>query len=345
MRGAVLVQAGRPLEIMDLIIPELTYGQVLVEMHYSGVCRSQLMEADGLRGYDRWLPHLLGHEGVGTVVKVGPGVTRFVVDDKVVIGWLKSDGCDVQGSVFKQRNSDISVNSGPVTTLSTKTIVSENRLIPLPSGIPDEVGVLLGCALPTGAGMVLNYPDLSENKIVAVVGLGGVGMSALMTLIALSSFIVVAIDSDDERLQLAKDLGADLVINSETQDALEQLATSYNSGVDVCFEAGGLTETIELGFEILNEKKGHLVFASHPKSGSKIKLDPHEMIMGKRISGSWGGGSNPEIIAQQLSEMFINGRLPLERLIEKRYRFSEINRAFHDMRQGITIRPLIDFRS
>ena len=107
MRGAVLVQVGKPLEIMDLMIPELSHGQVLVEMHYSGVCRSQLMEADGLRGEDRWLPHLLGHEGVGTVVQTGPGVSRFDKGDKVVLGWLKNHGCDVQGSLFKKKDSNL----------------------------------------------------------------------------------------------------------------------------------------------------------------------------------------------------------------------------------------------
>lgn len=345
MRGAVLVQVGQPLEIMDLVIPELSYGQVLVDMHYSGVCRSQLMEADGHRGYDRWLPHLLGHEGVGEVLQIGPGVSRFVAGDKVILGWLKNHGCDVQGSIFKKKGSDISVNSGPVTTLSTKTIVSENRLISFPNGMPDEVGVLLGCALPTGAGMVLNYSDFRENMIIAVVGLGGVGMSALLTLIALSSFQVVAVDVDEKRLKLAKNLGADLVINSEKQNAFEQIKFHYGCGVDVCFEAGGRTETIELGFGILNETQGHLVFASHPKSGNKIALDPHELIKGKKISGSWGGGSNPEKIAQKLSELFIVGKLPLGKLIEKKYKFDEINEAFHDMRKGLTIRPLIDFKS
>ena len=344
MRGAVLVQVGQPLEIMDLMIPELSHGQVLVEMHYSGVCRSQLMEADGLRGEDRWLPHLLGHEGVGTVVQIGPGVSRFDEGDKVVLGWLKNHGCDVPGSLFKKKDSNLLVNSGPVTTLSTKTIVSENRLILLPEGIPDEVGVLLGCALPTGAGMVLTYPELRDNMTLAVVGLGGIGMSALLTAIALSGFHVIAIDVDDDRLQLAKEFGADQIINSQKQHVFEEVMRQYPSGVDVCFEAGGYCETIELGFSILNGTKGHLVFASHPESGGKISLDPHELIKGKKLSGSWGGGSNPEKIAQRLSDLFVLGKLPLERLIEKKYRFSQINDAFNDMREGVAIRPLIDLR-
>ncbi len=344
MRAAVLVKVGQPLEFLDLVVPELSCGQVLVEMHYSGVCRSQLMEADGLRGHDRWLPHLLGHEGVGTVIQTGPDVSRFSKGDKVVLGWLKNQGCDVSGAVFKSKNNDFLVNSGPVTTLSTKTIVSENRLVPLPQGIPDEVGVLLGCALPTGAGMVLNYPELRKNKTLAVIGLGGIGMSALLTAIALSEFQVIAIDVDDERLQLAKEFGANLIINPQKQNVFREVMRQYDPGVDVCFESGGYCETIEMGFSILNDEKGHLVFASHPESGRKISLDPHELIKGKRISGSWGGGSNPEKIARKLSELFVQGRLPLERLIEKKYKFNQINEAFNDMRSGIALRPLIDFR-
>ena len=152
MEGAVLVRAGQPLEMMELTVPKLSKGQVLVVMSYSGICRSQLMEADGLRGHDPWLPHLLGHEGVGTVKEIGPGSSRFNVGDKVILGWLKNDGYDVPGAVFKVKNSNIKVNSGPVTTFSTQTIVSENRLTLLPSGMPEDIGVLLGCALPTGAG-------------------------------------------------------------------------------------------------------------------------------------------------------------------------------------------------
>ena len=179
--------------------------------------------------------------------------------------------------------------------------------------------------------------------VTAVVGLGGVGMSALLTLAALSRFQVVAVDMDDKRLQLAKDLGADLIINSEKQNVAEQIKRHYGSGVDVCL-VGGKIETIELGFEILNETKGHLVFASHPKSGSKISLDPHELIKGKKISGSWCGGSDPEKIAQKLSELFVCGKLPLGKLIEKKYSLSEINNAFYDMRRGLALRPLIDFK-
>lgn len=108
-----------------------------------------------------------------------------------------------------------------------------------------------------------------------------------------------------------------LVINSEKQNAFEQIKFHYGCGVDVCFEAGGRSQTIKLDFGILNETQGHLVFASHPKSGNKFALDPHKLIKGKKISGSWGGGSNPEKIAQKLSELFIVGKLPLGRLVQK----------------------------
>ena len=114
--------------------------------------------------------------------------------------------------------------------------MSENRTHFTSGGIPDEVGVLLGCALPTGAGMVLTYPELRDNMTLAVVGLGGIGMSALLTAIALSGFRVIAIDVDDDRLQLAKEFGADQIINSQKQHVFEEVMRQYPSGVDVCLK-------------------------------------------------------------------------------------------------------------
>ena len=289
IRAAVLTRLGRPLEVLDLQIPELMRGQVLVDVLYSGICRSQLMEARGQRGADPWLPHMLGHEGTGIVRKVGPGVTRFQPGDRVVLGWIKAGGLDVKGATYETIGRDLTVNSGPVTTLSSATIVSESRLVHLPLGMPEDLGVLLGCALPTGAGMVLNEVRPSADNTLAIVGLGGIGLSALVTALALGVKAVVAIDVVQERLHLAKSLGANLVINASEVDAKEAVFQKFGAGVDACVEAGGSVSTIELGFSIINRKAGRLVFASHPKHGEKISIDPHELISGKSISGSWGG--------------------------------------------------------
>ena len=142
-------------------IPKLLRGQILVELKYSGVCRSQLMEVRGLRGKDKYLPHLLGHEGCGKVIHIGSGVKKVKIGDWVILGWIKCKGIESRGAIYKIGNTEI--NSGPVTTFSSHSIVSENRVVPLPKNIPTDVAVLFGCALPTGAGIIFN--EVKPKKI------------------------------------------------------------------------------------------------------------------------------------------------------------------------------------
>ena len=341
IRAAVLTRLGKPLEVLDLKIPELARGQVLVDVLYSGICRSQLMEARGHRGADPWLPHMLGHEGTGIVREVGSGVTRVQPGDRVVLGWIKAGGLDVKGAKYETISQKLTVNSGAVTTLSTATIVSESRLVHLPVGMPEDLGVLLGCALPTGAGMVLNEVMPSVDDTLAIVGLGGIGLSALVTALALGVKAVVAIDVVQERLDLAKKLGAELVVNASKVDAKEVVFQRFVAGVDACIEAGGSVSTIELGFSLINRTAGRLVFASHPKHGEKISIDPHELISGKKISGSWGGQSDPEQISRRLGDLFREGSLALDCFVGRHYSLDDVNHALDDLEKGLTLRPII----
>ena len=153
-RAAVLEKLGQPLVIKNIELPPLLPGQILVKVLFSGVCRSQLMEVRGKRGNDPWLPHLLGHEGSGIVLAIGKDVTKVKIDDEVILGWIKGEGLDAPGA--KYRCGKQIINSGGVTTFCNYTIVSENRLVKKPIGLEFDTAVLFGCALPTGAGMVLN---------------------------------------------------------------------------------------------------------------------------------------------------------------------------------------------
>ena len=163
MKAAVLFNTGEPLQIIDNIkVPVLTKGQVHVRMVYSGLCHSQVMEVKGGRGEDKYLPHLLGHEGVGIVESIGEGVTKVGPGDKVIIGWIKGEGLDAPGGKYPHK--DYLINSGSATTLTDQTIVAENRLVKLPSGFPEKLAILLGCALPTGLGLVLNELKPEKHK-------------------------------------------------------------------------------------------------------------------------------------------------------------------------------------
>lgn len=339
-RAAVLVETNSSLLIKTVELPALLYGQVLVKIFYSGVCRSQLMEARGKRGEDAWLPHLLGHEGSGEVVAIGESVTKVAVGDKVILGWIRGEGIEAQGAIYSCEGQVI--NSGKVTTFSDYSIVSENRLVKVPEGLPLDVAVLFGCALLTGAGMVFNELKPTPNQTVAVVGLGGIGLSALMALVQTGCKEVIAVDISNERLKMAKSFGATHVINSSNQNALEEVRKITGDGVDACIESGGKIETIELGFSLIKKSRGKLYFASHPPEGEFIRIAPHELISGKLIFGSWGGSCHPDKDVLRLATNYLAGKLPLEKLITKRYCLDQINEALNDLESGKVFRPLIE---
>jgi S-(hydroxymethyl)glutathione dehydrogenase/alcohol dehydrogenase len=338
-KAAILEELGAPLAIKEIELPQLAKGQVLVKVLFSGVCRSQLMEVRGKRGEDPWLPHLLGHEGSGIVEAIGDSVTKVAVGDNVILGWLKGEGLDAPGAIYKSGN--LAINSGRVTTFANFTIVSESRLVKKPEHLAFDEAVLFGCALPTGAGMVLNELKPSVDSTVAVIGLGGIGISALLALRALNIRKIIAIDISNDKLDFAKRLGANYVFNSHDEDLFDSIMSLTNGGVDSCIESGGHVNTIELGFSLIRKDSGVLIFASHPGHGEKISLDPHELISGKKIFGSWGGRSNPDKDVPSMHALFAKSNFLLSDLITKRYKLEEINLALYDLECGKVFRPLI----
>lgn len=342
MKAAVLTDPGKPLSILpDIEIPELRPEQVLVRLAYSGVCHSQLMEARGRRGEDRWLPHLLGHEGSGKVVAVGDGVTKVAPGDYVILGWIKGDGQDCGGAQY--RHDGATINAGGVTTFNEEAVVSENRLTPLPDGLPLDIAVLFGCAVPTGAGILTNEIQPAPGSTIAFFGLGGIGMSALMAAALFDCKTVIAVDISEEKLALARSFGADVTINSAERDPVAEIGRiTGGRGVDYAVEASGVCAVIETAFEVIRSGGGLCVFASHPGYGEKISLDPHALISGKQIRGSWGGASNPDTDIPRFAELYRKGLLPLEKLISRRYKLEEINEALADLESGSVGRPIIE---
>lgn len=342
MKAAVLTRLGAPLELVDEIaLPPLERGKVLVDIAFSGVCHSQIMEASGKRGEDPWLPHLLGHEATGRVRAIGTGVTKVKPGDLVILTWIKGSGIECGGCQFPF--GDQTINAGGVTTFSDATIVSENRVALLPEGVPLDVGVLFGCALPTGAGLVLHDLQPKPNTTLAIFGVGGIGACALMAARLHDFSAVYAIDINDGKLALARELGAGETINSRDVDPVALLRErTGGAGVDYALDASGKTAVIELAFASVKKNGGLALFASHPAQGEKIRLDPHDLISGKQIRGSWGGGSVPDRDIPAFAAYYREGRLPLERLLTRRYALDEINQAMSDLERGLVMRPLIE---
>ena len=341
MKAAVLCELNRPLAIeSDIDIPLLKPGQVLVRVAYSGVCHSQLMEVRGKRGADPYLPHLLGHEGSGYVEDTGPGVSKVQRGDRVILGWIKGRGMEAGGTVYNR--GERRINAGGVTTFNDYAVVSENRCVPVPAGVPMDIAVLFGCAIPTGAGIVTNTLCPAPGSSVAVFGLGGVGLSALMATGLYDCAAVIAVDVEDDKLALARDFGASATINARRQDPVAAIyELTGGRGVDCSIEAAGTTASIEQAFRAVRKGGGRCIFASHPPQGESIRLDPYDLICGKRIEGSWGGGCDPDRDVPRFAEMYRQGRLPLERLITRRYTLDQINEALDDLEGRRTGRPLI----
>lgn len=343
MKAAVLEKVNSPLIIKEINIPKLQPGQVLVKIAFSGICHSQLMEVQGKRGVDNYLPHLLGHEGSGIVTYIGENVKKVKVGDKVILGWIKSSGQDVGSTKYTDLSGKV-VNAGAVTTFSEFSVVSENRCTIIPDGVPMDIAVLFGCAVLTGAGIVTNSVKPAPGSKIAIFGLGGIGLSALMAASLYNCSMVVAIDVKDEKLELAKQLGATHTINSLKFDPVKSIdELTKGEMLDYSIESAGLIQTIEQAFNSIKRKGGLCIFASHPQNGEKISIDPYELICGKNIKGTWGGMCNPDVDIPKFAKLYKDGRLPLEKLITKRYSLNNINEAFSDLEKGIVFRPLIDF--
>jgi S-(hydroxymethyl)glutathione dehydrogenase/alcohol dehydrogenase len=345
MKAGVLQALNTPLHIRnDIELPALSRGQVLVKLAFSGVCHSQLMEVRGKRGEDAYLPHLLGHEGSGIVVEIGSDVTKVKSGDRVVLGWIKGRGIEAGGAKYKC--SDGILNAGGVTTFNDYAVVSENRCVVVPEGVPMDIAALFGCAVLTGAGIITNTVRPAKGSTVAIFGLGGIGLSALMGLALFDCALVIAVDISEDKLRLATEFGATHTINAGERDPVEAIRElTQGRGADYTIEAAGRSETIEQAFDAVRRGGGLCVFASHPAHGSRISLDPFELICGKQIMGSWGGSSDPDSDIPMFAKLYLEGKLPLDKLITQRYHLDDINQALDDLERNKVVRPLIEIDS
>lgn len=338
--AAVLFELGKPLRLIPLTIPSLQPGQVLVDVAYSGICHTQILEVDGKRGKDAYLPHTLGHEGSGIVREIGPGVTKVKPGDRVVLTWIKSQGKDVPKMQYPSAEGVI--NSGAISTFMRQTVISENRVVKIPGSMPLKEAALLGCAIPTGVGMILRTAKVQAGQSVALVGAGGIGLSALLGARLAGAGIIIALDILDEKLEFARKLGATHTINLRHEDAREAVKKITNGqGVDYALEAVGRRETMELAFEIVRIKGGLCILAGNLPYGERISIDPFDLIKGKQVIGTWGGETMPDEDIPRYAEHFLAGKLNLSALLTHEYALNEINEAFARIKEGKVSRAVI----
>ena len=339
MKAAFINQLNKPLAIREAIpTGKVKKGQVLVKIKYTGICGSQLYEIYGGRDNKKYIPHLLGHEATGIVIDYHPSVKKIKKNDRVILTWIKSDGIQAENPNYYYGN--VKLNSGSITTFSSKSIVSENRLIKLPKDISYRKGVILGCAFPTGAGMILNQVKKTKGKKIAFIGLGGVGVSALLTALNFNFKEIYAFDIDLKKIKKLKNEIGQKKINFNSFSNEDKI--KFKDYFDYAIETSGSIQGIEAGLSIINNN-GKLVFASHPKKGKKISIDPFELIKGKKIYGSWGGEVDYLKQKKTLFKIFKRIKNVEKIFMDNIYSFNNINRAISDLKSNKVLRPIIKF--
>lgn len=340
--AAVLVETGEPLILSELDIPPLKSGQVLVDIAFSGVCHTQILECRGYRGKDKYLPHCLGHEGSGIVHEVGPDVSKVGPGDKVILSWIKGSGADVPSTIYKWNGRD--VNSGAITTFSKQSVISENRLTAIPENckVSMQEAALLGCAVPTGFGSVINVARPKKGQSIAVFGQGGVGLCAVAGAKIMGCAPIIAIDIKEEKLKLAKKFGATHCINASELNPLEEISKICPNGLDFAIESSGVIRVMLQSIHSVRNQGGTAVIVGNAPSGEMLSLDPKQFNLGKRILGTWGGDNYPDRDFLHYIELIVSAKLNLKPLISKIYGLKEINKAIEDLEKGKVIRPLID---
>jgi S-(hydroxymethyl)glutathione dehydrogenase/alcohol dehydrogenase len=331
-RAAILVEQKKPLVIEEVEVPAPKLGQVLVKVLASGICGSQIGEIDGVKGPDKFLPHLLGHEGCGEVVEVGEGVRRVKPGDRVVLHWRKGAGLESVAPVY---DSPIGrVNAGWVTTFNEYALVSENRVTAIPADFDPEIAALFGCAVTTGFGVVTNNARLAIGESIAIFGAGGIGLNIVQGAALAGGYPVIALDRFDNRLELARSLGATHTINVTKADAAEEIKKIVgHDGVDVAVDNTGNVEVIALASRITNAR-GRTVLVGVPPKDSTASISTLPLHFEKRLTGSHGGECRPEIDIPRYVRLVREGRLQLASLIGKRYPLADINDAIDDMKSG-----------
>lgn len=333
MKAAVLVELKAPLVIAELTMPDvLAIGQVLVKIHFSGICGSQLGEIDGAKGEDKFLPHLLGHEASGTVLDIGAGVKHVKIGDKVVLHWRKGLGIESETPRFTWQGRK--VNAGWITTFNEYAIVSENRVTAIPADSDLEVAALFGCAVTTGFGVVENNAKVRIGESVVVFGAGGIGLNIVQAAALVSAYPIIAVDIHDNKLELAKQMGATHVINSSSGDVRQAILNiAGNAGVDAFIDNTGQPAIIEMGYQ-MTKPQGRVTLVGVPRKGNNINIYSLPLHFGKGLSGSHGGEAIPQTDIPRYQNLYRAGRIKLRELITDYYSLDLVNEAITGMRSG-----------
>jgi Zn-dependent alcohol dehydrogenase len=364
IRAALLPETGAPLEVGELELAPPGPGEVLVRLHASGVCHSDLNAIDGTA--ETRCPAVLGHEGAGVVEAVGPGVS-LAPGTHVALSWLPWCGrCEeclrdlphlcrtawaamahgglLDGSPRLSQDGRPVYHYSLLSTFAERAVVSERSCIPIPEDVPLDVASLLGCAVATGVGAAWRTAGVRPGDRVAIVGCGGVGLSALLAAVAAGAEPIVAVDRNPEKLATARSLGATHAVAwAESPEVTAELVREASGGgVDAAIEATGRPEASLCAF-LSCRARGAAVLVGIPRADAVVSLPALQIPRTeRRVLGSIYGSSKPERDFPEILDLYRSGRLPLDRLVSHRLPLDEVGRAFELMRSGEAVRVVLD---
>jgi len=362
---AAVVRATQQLTIEQVNLDPPKPYEVLVRMQAAGICHSDLHTYRGeLRAQP---PLVLGHEGAGIVEAVGAEVSHVKPGDRILVNWLPS--CNHCPACLRGQNnlctrlpattlqallpdgtSRLSTEDGitlkhylSAATMAEYAVVDQASAIKLPDDVPFDVASIIGCAVLTGTGAVLNTAQVTAGSSAAVIGCGGVGLSAIMGARLAGCYPIIAVDVLESKFGFARELGATHTINARETDAVTALRELTGGGPDYIFDSVGAGVTMNQALNGVRPGGTAVIMGMHSMK-ENIPISPAMLIaMNKRLLGSFAGSARPHLDLPHFIELYRSGRLPVDKLVSQRYTLEELPQAFADMEGGKVARGVILF--
>jgi S-(hydroxymethyl)glutathione dehydrogenase/alcohol dehydrogenase len=362
VKAAVCYEPSGKVKIEDVKLAEPELNEVLVKLVASGVCHSDLHFMKGEMFCA--MPVVVGHEGAGIVEKVGPGVTTLKPGDHVVM--MVSFSCGKCRFCVEGRPTmcveNMAVMAGGVLPISCGTrlsagdqalhhlfglacfaeytVVHERSCVKVRDDAPLDKVCLLGCGVATGIGAAINTAGVRPGDSVAIWGTGGVGLSAVMGARLAGAGKIIAIASNDKKLAMAKEFGADVTVNYKQDEPVGKVMELTGGGADYAIETAGKAEVIQQAYASIHNG-GKCVVAGMAAMGTAVSIQSYEFLLGKTITGTVQGDIQAQVDIPRYIDMFMDGKLPFDKLISKTYSLDQVNEAFEALEKGEVIRSVI----
>jgi S-(hydroxymethyl)mycothiol dehydrogenase len=355
VRGVISRKKGEPVELVDIVVPDPGPGEALVDVIACGVCHTDLTYRDG--GINDEYPFLLGHEAAGTVEAVGPGVTSVAPGDFVILNWravcgqcrackrgkphLCFDTFNAEQKMTLTDGTELTPALG-IGAFADKTLVAAGQCTKVNPGADPAVAGLLGCGVMAGLGAAINTGAVNRDDTVAVIGCGGVGDAAVAGAALVGAKQIIAVDTDNAKLDLARKFGATHTVNAREFDVVKTIQDLTGGfGVDVIIDAVGRPETWKQAF-YARDLAGTVVLVGVPTPDMRLDMPLVDFFSrGGSLKSSWYGDCLPERDFPTLIDLYLQGRLPLEQFVSERIGLGDIEEAFHKMHEGKVLRSVV----